>query len=96
MRIPVDGSLRVNCLSSACQWLLACMSSLRCWLVERGASRGWRCAHAACVHRLVQIACKAVLKHLPAESPEGQRLWPCALVLAAAHAVAYAKKHLDR
>jgi hypothetical protein len=49
-----------------------------------------------CVHRLVQIACKAVLQQLPADSPEAQRLWPYALVLAAAHAVAYAKKHLDR
>jgi hypothetical protein len=53
-------------------------------------------ASRCCSCRLVQVACKCVLKQLPAESLEVQQQWPCALALVAAEAVAYARHHLDR
>lgn len=44
----------------------------------------------------MHVACKCVLKQLPADSLEAQQQWPYALALAAGEAVAYAKQHLDR
>jgi hypothetical protein len=44
----------------------------------------------------MHVACKCVLKQLPADSMEAQQQWPYALALAAGEAVAYAKQHLDR
>lgn len=44
----------------------------------------------------MHVACKCVLKQLPADSLEAQKQWPYALALAAGEAVAYAKQHLDR